>query len=170
MMKSNTLILTIHVDSRYSKHETYRESVIPYLKTNRFRSRLLAIQKTRPIEYRAKVLGQTLLATRTDANSFWMILSGNTEVAFPPSTTTVTATANPLTPAITAATPPANLATVAATGVSAFTTTATGGLAPAATAAAASAAIPFTASDAFASAAAADVSKPSTGQKRKARP
>jgi hypothetical protein len=167
MMKSNTLIHTIHVDSRYSKHEIYRESVIPYLKTNRFRPRLLAIQKTSPIEYRAKVLGQALLATRTDANSFWMMLSGNSEVAFPPSTSTFAATANPLTPAITAATPTANVATVAASAVSALTTSATGGLPPAAAAAAASAVIPSAASDAFA---AADVATPSTGQKRKARP
>jgi hypothetical protein len=167
MIKANRSIHTIHVDSRYSEHEIYRESVIPYLETNRFRPRLLAIQKARPIEYRAKVLGQALLAVRTDANSFWMILSGNAEVAVPPTTTTIAATANPPTPAVTAATPTANLASVATSFVSAFTTTATGSLPPAAGAAATSAAILTTASDAFA---AADVARHSTSKKRKALP
>jgi hypothetical protein len=41
--------------------------------------------KTRPIayRYRAQVLGQALLAARTDANSLSMLLSWNAEVAFP---------------------------------------------------------------------------------------
>jgi hypothetical protein len=53
--------------------ELFRRSVAPYLVTNRFRPRLLAIQKSRPILYRAKVLGRALLATRTDPNLFWML-------------------------------------------------------------------------------------------------
>ena len=164
MMKANSSIHTIHVDSRYSEHEIYRESVIPYLETNRFRPRLLAIQKTRPIEYRAKVLGRALLSARTDVNRLWMLLSGNAEVAFPSTAATITLTANLPTPA---ATSNSNLASVAASLVSALTTTGTGTLPPAAVAAATSAAILSTASDAFA---AADVATPSTGQKRKARP
>jgi hypothetical protein len=96
MIKANSSTHTIHVDSRYSEHEIFRESVIPYLETNRFRPCLLAIQKTHSIEYRAKVLGQALLAARTDANSFWVISSGNAEVAFPLRTTTIAATATPL--------------------------------------------------------------------------
>jgi hypothetical protein len=114
MMKVNTSLHTIHVQSCYSQHELYRESVIPYLETNRFRPRLLAIQKTNPIEYRTKVLGEALLATRMDANSFWMMLSGNAEVAFPPRTTTITAAANLTTPAASAAPFTANIATAAA--------------------------------------------------------
>jgi hypothetical protein len=86
MLKVSTTIHTIRA-SCVSQHETYRESVIPYLETNRLRPRLLAIQTTRPIAYRTKVLGRALLATRTDANSFWMLLSGNVEVAFPTSAT-----------------------------------------------------------------------------------
>jgi hypothetical protein len=68
MMK--VTIHTINVRDLYSKHDIYRNSVIPYLETNRLRPRLLAIQKTRPILYRAKVLRRALLATRTDANRF----------------------------------------------------------------------------------------------------
>jgi hypothetical protein len=55
---------------------------VPYLKTNKLRPRLLAIQRTLPIPYRAKVLGRALMSARTNPNSFWMLLSGNTEVAF----------------------------------------------------------------------------------------
>jgi hypothetical protein len=83
MMKLNLSIYTIHLPDRYSEHELFRESVVPYLETNRLRPRLLAIQKTRPIAYRFKVLGIALLSARTDANSFWMLLSGNAEVAIP---------------------------------------------------------------------------------------
>jgi hypothetical protein len=82
LMQENTSIQSLTVDSQCSRHEIYRKSVIPCLERNRFRPRLLAIQKTRPIAYRAKLLGQALLAARTDANRFWMLLSGNAEVAF----------------------------------------------------------------------------------------
>jgi hypothetical protein len=82
MMKVNMSIHTIHLNARLSHHELLRESVIPYLATNRFRPRLLAVQQTRPIAYHAKVLGRALLAVRTDPNRFWMLLSGNAEVAF----------------------------------------------------------------------------------------
>jgi hypothetical protein len=77
MMKVNISIHTLELDDFYYRHELFRGSVIPYLETNRFRPRLLAIQKTRPIPYRAKVLGRALLSARTDANRFWMLLSGN---------------------------------------------------------------------------------------------
>jgi hypothetical protein len=90
MLKVSTSIHTLHFDSRYSEHELYRESIVPYLETNRHRSHVRAIQKTRPFVYRAKVLGKALLATRTDANSFWMLLSGDPEVAFLSTTATTT--------------------------------------------------------------------------------
>jgi hypothetical protein len=83
MMRMNQLIHTIRLNDLHSRHELFQGSVIPYLETNRLRPRLLAIQKTRPILYRAKVLGRALLSARTNANSFWMLLSGNAEVAFP---------------------------------------------------------------------------------------
>jgi hypothetical protein len=83
MLKVNTTIHTIHLDACYSQHELFRESVTPCLETNRHRPRLLVIQQTRPIAYRAKVLGRALLSARTDPNRFWMLLAGNPEVAFP---------------------------------------------------------------------------------------
>jgi hypothetical protein len=154
MMKVNMSIHTIHLNDCLSQHELFRGSVIPYLETNRFRPRLLAIQRTRPIPYRAKVLGRALLSARTDANRFWTLLSGNAEVAFPSRTTTIAAAANLPTPA------------------AAATTTLTGSLpiAAATVSTATSAATPSTAStsDAFASTAAANAATPSAGQKRRA--
>jgi hypothetical protein len=89
-MKVNMSIHTIHLHNQYSKHELFRQSTIPYLKTNRLRPRLLAIQKTLPTAYRAKVLGRALLSARTDPNRFWILLSGNPEVAFQSTTATTT--------------------------------------------------------------------------------
>jgi hypothetical protein len=114
MLKVNKSIHTIQLPDRYSQHELFRGSVIPYLETNRLRPRVLAIQKTRPITYRTKVLGRALLAVRTDVNSFWMLLSGNPEVAFPSTTATTTLATNLPTPATVGAS--ANAAPVVATG------------------------------------------------------
>jgi hypothetical protein len=113
MMKVNMTIHTIRMNSRYTQYESFRRSVIPYLETNRLRPHLLAIQRTRPQAYRAKVLGRALLAVRTDPNRFWMLLSGNAEVAFPSTTASNTAAASLPTPANTAA--PENVASVVAT-------------------------------------------------------
>jgi hypothetical protein len=99
MLKLNTSIHTLHLEYRYSKHELYRGSIVPYLETNRLRPHVHAIQKARSITYRAKVLGRALLETRTDVNSFWMILSGNPEVVFSLTTATTTPATKLSTPA-----------------------------------------------------------------------
>jgi hypothetical protein len=49
MAKTNGSIQTVHLHERYSQHEIFRESVIPYLDTNRLRPLVHAIQKTRPL-------------------------------------------------------------------------------------------------------------------------
>jgi hypothetical protein len=124
----NTSIHTIHLDSHFSKHELFRESVIPYLETNRLRPRVHANQKTRPIAYCAKVLGRALLAVRTDVNSFWMILSGHAEVAFPSTTATTTTTTAANFPTLAASTALVNLApSVATAAVTATNVTNTSG-------------------------------------------
>jgi hypothetical protein len=151
MMKVNMSIHTIRVDSRYREHMLFRRSVIPYLETNRLRPRLHAIQKIRPITYRAKVLGRALLVARTDANSFWMLLSGNAEVTFPSRTTTITAAAN--LPAPATATSTVNDSSVTTSVMPTLPTTA-------AISAATPAVAPTVAADA-------NVATPSTGQKRK---
>jgi hypothetical protein len=94
MMKMNMSVHTIHLHDHYLDHELFRGSVIPYLETNQLRPRVRAIQITRPIPHRAGVLGRALLAVRSDANSFWMLLTGNAEVAFPPRTATIAVAAS----------------------------------------------------------------------------
>jgi hypothetical protein len=86
MMEVSTSIHTIHLRDQYSVHELFREPGVPYLETNRFRLHIRAIPKTRPITYRAKVIGRALLAARTDANRFLLLTSGNAEVALPSTT------------------------------------------------------------------------------------
>jgi hypothetical protein len=86
---------------------------------NRLRPRLLAIQQTRPIAHRTKVLGRALLGVRTDINSFWMLLSGNAEVAFLSRTATTTLVAPVPTPATVGAAGSANGTPVAATATAA---------------------------------------------------
>jgi hypothetical protein len=174
-MKMNMSIRTIHLCDRYNQDELFRGTIIPYLVTNRLRPRLLEIQKTRPIPYRVKVLGRALLAARTDANTFWMLLAGNAEVAFPSrTTTTITAAAILSTSASAAVASTTHVTDIAASVMSASTATETGSpliaVAPATSAATAS-----TGSDALAfastgAAAAANVATLSAVQKRKARP
>jgi hypothetical protein len=94
MMQVNMSIHTIILDDYYYGHPLVGESVILVLETNRRRPHLLAIQKTLPHAYRAKALGRALLAVRTDPNRFWMLLSGNAEVAFPSTIATITAAAS----------------------------------------------------------------------------
>jgi hypothetical protein len=112
MMKVNMSIHTISLDDHYYEHKLFNESVIPYLETNRLRPHLLAIQKTLPQAYRAKVLGRALIAVQSDPNRIWMFLSGNSEVAFPTTATTIAFASLP-TPANAAAT--GNVAPVIAT-------------------------------------------------------
>jgi hypothetical protein len=170
MMKVNTSMQTIHLPDLYCEHELFRGSVVPYHETNRFRPSLLAIQKTRPMTYRAKVLGRALLSARTDANRFWMLLSGNAEVAFPSRTTA--AAVNLPTPATTAATSTTYVA--AFTGLVTTTPTTYPPTAAATLANATSATTPSTALDTFpfapTIAAANNIATPSSGHKRKGRP
>jgi hypothetical protein len=175
-MKINKSIHTISLNLHYRQHELFQTSVIPYLMTNMFRPRVRAIQKTRPIAYRAKVLGRALLSARNDSNSFWMLLSGNAEIAFRSRTTTIAAATSLPTPATTIAdTINTKGATFAVSMVAALTTsTLTDGLPVAAAAAAStSATAPSTpsasASDPAATTAA-NLPTPSAGQKRKSYP
>jgi hypothetical protein len=90
MLKVNMSIHTIPLVECYREHELFRGSVIPYLEMNRLRPRVRAIQKSRPVSYRAKALGRALVAARTDVESLWMLLSGNADVAFSSTTATTT--------------------------------------------------------------------------------
>jgi hypothetical protein len=171
MMKMNMSIHTIYLQLRYSQHELFRGSVIPYLETNSFRPRVRAIQKTRPIPYRTGVLGRALLAARSDANSFWMLLTGNAEVAFPSRSATIAVAAS-LPTFATAAAVTNVAAAVTDSAKLALTNSATASLPTAAMPRAIGTSTPSTAStsdSAVVAAAPNDVATPSTGQKRRAR-
>jgi hypothetical protein len=112
MMKVNISIHAIHLAHRYEV--LVGPVIMPYLQKNWFRPRVRAVQKARPIPYRAKVLGRALLAVRTNPNRFWVLLSGNPEVAFSSTTATTTLATDLRTPAAAVATLIA--AAVAATG------------------------------------------------------
>jgi hypothetical protein len=89
VLKVNTTIHTIRVESCCSEHDIYRESVIPYLEMNQFQPRLLAIQKTRPITYRAKTSAASMMATLTSTatGSFTTAATAAATSAAIPSTT-----------------------------------------------------------------------------------
>jgi hypothetical protein len=108
MLKVSTSMHTIHLHDHYSEHELFGGLVIPYLEANRLRPRVRATQRTLPIPYRAKVLGRALLAVRTSPNRFWMLLSGNAEVAFLSTTATTTAATSIPVPAATRSPVPAS--------------------------------------------------------------
>jgi hypothetical protein len=103
MLKVNTSIHTIRLTDRNCR-EIIRGEIFPYLESNRLRPRVHAIQTAHPMAYRAKILGRALNAVRTDANSLWMLLSGNPEAAFLSTIATTTPATNLPTPAATAAT------------------------------------------------------------------
>jgi hypothetical protein len=94
MLKVNASMHTIRLSDCYCEHELFQRSVIPFLETNRLRPRVRAIQKIRPMMYRAKVLGRAIFAARADANSLCMLLSGNLEVVLQSTTATTTSAKN----------------------------------------------------------------------------
>jgi hypothetical protein len=114
MLKENVTLQRIFLHSRYSEHELFRGTVEPYLKSNRFRPRVCAIQKTRPMALRANVLGQALLSVRTDSNRFWMLLSQNADVVFPSTTAIATPAATLILPTPPTVAPPVHVDPVVA--------------------------------------------------------
>jgi hypothetical protein len=129
MMKVNMSIHTIHLDSLASTCRYTQYIWIPLLTGNtsfterrssrissgsgysRMPSRKLAQLHTVP---------RALLAVRSNRNRFWMLLSGNAEIAFPSKTTTIAIAANlPPAPATVGAS--ANAATVVAKAVATVT-------------------------------------------------
>jgi hypothetical protein len=165
MLKGNMSIHTIGLNDYYSEHEL---SVGPsFLISRRIGSdrAFLISKKTRPIMYRAKVLGRALLAVQSDPNRFWKLLPGNPEVAFLSTTTTIAAAADLQTPATAAAAASSTTNVAAAASVmTALTTTATGSLSKAAAPTATNTTTPST------TAAAANAVIPFASQKDKARP
>jgi hypothetical protein len=82
MMKLNTVLNTIELaelsEGRYGQH-IYTQEIHPYLVTNQYRPRFLAVNKTEDGPFREKVLGRALYSVRSNPNLVWMLLSENVD-------------------------------------------------------------------------------------------
>jgi hypothetical protein len=79
MMRYNTILHTINLSKDERDEQIYTESILPYLKTNRYRPRVLAVEKTKERPFRERMLGRALASVKTDANLVWMFLSENVD-------------------------------------------------------------------------------------------
>jgi hypothetical protein len=81
MVQHNTVLLSINLPEYERDEQIYTESILPYLKTNRYRPRVHAIKKA-DFVLRRPLLGRALQteSVRNDSNLRWMLLSGNPDV------------------------------------------------------------------------------------------
>jgi hypothetical protein len=79
MVQENTILQTITLFEEERDHQIYTEEIIPYLETNRYRPRVLAVKKTKDRPFREKVLGRALYSVRSNPNLVWMLLSENVD-------------------------------------------------------------------------------------------
>jgi hypothetical protein len=84
MVQRNTALHTIILSEGERDEQIYAEMILPYLETNRYRPRVLAIKKT-DISFRRPLLGRALQAesVRNDPNLLWLFVSGNPDVLVP---------------------------------------------------------------------------------------
>jgi hypothetical protein len=71
MMQQNTVLHTIHLSERERDEQIYTEEIHPYLETNRYRPRVLAVNE--------QVLGRAVYSVRSNPNLVWMLLSENVD-------------------------------------------------------------------------------------------
>jgi hypothetical protein len=79
MVRRNTTLHTITVSEREWDQQIYAQRVRPYLETNMYRSRVVAVKKTKEPSFREKVLGRALHSVKTNPNLVWMFLSENVD-------------------------------------------------------------------------------------------
>jgi hypothetical protein len=84
MMQRNTVLHTIDLSVDERDEQIYTQDISPYLETNRYRPRLLAIKKA-GLSLRRPLLGLALQtqSVRNDSNLLWIFLSGNADVVLP---------------------------------------------------------------------------------------
>lgn len=83
MIKGNTILHTIRLDSDERDHKIYVNTILPNLEVNLYRSRVLAIKKA-DSQIRLPLLGRALQtrSVRQKPNLLWMFLSGNPDIGF----------------------------------------------------------------------------------------
>jgi hypothetical protein len=79
MMKANTILRTILLTDHEHDDQIYTEEISPYLETNLYRPRVVAVKKTHMREFRKKVLGRALDCVKSKPNLVWMFLSQNVD-------------------------------------------------------------------------------------------
>jgi hypothetical protein len=79
MMKANTILRTILLTDHEHDEQIYTEEISPYLETNLYRPRVVAVKKTHMREFRKKVLGRALDCVKSKPNLVWMFLSQNVD-------------------------------------------------------------------------------------------
>jgi hypothetical protein len=79
MMQHNTVLQTIDLHVSERDEHIYTQEIRPYLITNLYRPRVLAIKKTKDRPFREKVLGKAVYSVRSNPNLVWMLLSENVD-------------------------------------------------------------------------------------------
>jgi hypothetical protein len=79
MVQRNTVLYTIELSAYEKDEEIYTEEIRPYLETNLYRPRVLAIKKTIERPFREKLLGRALDCVKINPNLVWMFLSENVD-------------------------------------------------------------------------------------------
>jgi hypothetical protein len=82
VVQENRVLHTIHLEQYERDENIYAESILPHLKTNLYRARVLSIKKA-DIQIRRHLLGlalQTKSVRNTKSNLLWMFLSGNQDI------------------------------------------------------------------------------------------
>jgi hypothetical protein len=79
MMQHNTVLQTIDLHVSERDEHIYMQEIRPYLLTNLYRPRVLAIKKTIERPFREKVLGRAVYSVRSNPNLVWMLLSENVD-------------------------------------------------------------------------------------------
>jgi hypothetical protein len=79
MMKGNKSLHTIEVSNELYDQQIYAEMILPYLETNRYRPRVLAVIEIDDRPIRQPVLGRALYCVRSNPNLVWLFLSENVD-------------------------------------------------------------------------------------------
>jgi hypothetical protein len=79
MMQQNKVLHTIHLSEEERDEKIYTEEIHPYLETNLYRPRVLAVKKTIERPFREKILGRALDCVKSNPNLVWMLLSENVD-------------------------------------------------------------------------------------------
>jgi hypothetical protein len=79
MMQGHTLLQTITLSEGQYDQQIYQETIQPFLETNIYRPRVLAVKKTKDRSFREKILDRAVYSVRNNPNLVWMLLSENVD-------------------------------------------------------------------------------------------